>query len=315
MRALLLDDAGPKVVDRALLAPGGDRVSIQVHLAGICNTDLELVKGYMGFRGVLGHEFVGTVVDGPPEWRNARVVSEINFGCGNCEACARGMRRHCPKRTVMGILGADGAFAERVSVPLANLHRVPEQLADDAAVFCEPLAAAFEILEQVHVDAGTDCIVLGDGKLGLLVAQVLFQAGAKVRAVGKHPEKLAILERRGLNTTLLDEWDRSPADLVVEASGSAAGFEAALNATRPRGTLVLKSTVADRVAINLAPLVINEVSVVGSRCGVFPPALKSLDAGAIDVASLISHRVALRDALHGLKLAAAPGTLKVLIEP
>jgi threonine dehydrogenase-like Zn-dependent dehydrogenase len=315
MRALLLDESGPRLTDRPAPAAGDGRAVVEVHAAGVCNTDLELVKGYMGFRGVLGHEFAGAVVEGPDEWRGARVVGEINFGCGDCVPCARGLRRHCPNRRVMGIVGADGAFAERVAVPVANLHRVPERLPDEVAVFTEPLAAAFEIIEQVPVDATTDCVVLGDGKLGLLAAQVLARAGARVLAVGKYPPKLAILERRGIRTALIGDWDRKPVDLVVEATGTAGGFDAAVGATRPRGTLVLKSTVAERVALNLAPVVINEITVVGSRCGSFPPALEALHSGEVDVRSLISHRVPLREAIRGLELAASPGVLKVLIEP
>lgn len=315
MQALLLDEQGPRVVDRPGPAPSSGFAVVQVHIAGICNTDLELAKGYMGFQGVLGHEFVGSVTEGPQEWRGARVVGEINFGCGRCPTCARGLRRHCPNRQVMGILGADGAFAERVAIPVANLHRVPDEITDEAAVFSEPLAAAFEILEQVHVDATMDCVVLGDGKLGLLAAQVLFQAGARVLAVGKHPAKLAILKRMGIATVSFSDWDGALADLVVEATGTAAGFQRAVAATRPRGTLVLKSTVADRVPHDLAPLVINEITVVGSRCGSFPPALRALRHGAIDVRSLISHRIPLRDAVRGFELAASPGVLKVLLEP
>lgn len=315
MRALVLDHNGPHVTERPEPLAGVGEVIVQVRAAGICNTDVELAKGYMGFHGVLGHELVGTVVDGPHDWDGARVVAEINFACGRCRLCARGLRRHCPQRRVMGIHDADGAIAERVAVPLANLHRVPDGVSDDAAVFAEPLAAAFEILEQVHVDATTDCVVLGDGKLGLLVAQALYQAGARVLAVGKHPAKLAVLQRRGIAVTTLADWRAAPADLVVEATGTAAGFAAAVDVTRPRGTLVLKSTVADDAALNLAPLVINEITVVGSRCGSFPPALRALQTRSVDVTSLISHRVALSDAQIGLQMAQAPGVLKVLIEP
>lgn len=315
MQALALDETGPHVAEHPDPIASAGVAIVQVRVAGICNTDLELVKGYMGFRGILGHELVGTVIEGPEEWRGARVVAEINFACRDCPTCARGLGRHCPQRRVLGIVNADGACAERVAIPVANLHRVPDAIADEDAVFSEPLAAAFEILEQVHVDATTDCVVLGDGKLGLLVAQALYQAGARVLAVGKHPAKLEILKRRGIVVSTVDDWRRSQADLVVEATGTAAGFHAAMAVTRPRGTLVLKSTVAEGAQLNLAPLVINEITVVGSRCGSFPPALRALRSGSVDVNSLISHRVPLRDALRGLELAAAPGVLKVLIQP
>jgi threonine dehydrogenase-like Zn-dependent dehydrogenase len=315
MRALLWDGAQARVTDHPRPEPGVGMALVRVVLAGICNTDLELVKGYMQFRGVLGHEFVGIVEDGPSDWRGQRVVGEINFGCGHCTVCGRGLRRHCPTRRVMGILSADGAFAEMLAVPVENLHRVPDSVPDDAAVFVEPLAAAFEILEQVHVQPGTECVVLGDGKLGLLVAQVLHQAGAQVLAVGKHDDKLARLRKRGLRTITLQRWNGSSADLVVEATGSAAGFAAALAATKPRGTLVLKSTVANAAQLNLAPLVINEISVVGSRCGSFAPALRALEVGSVDVRSLISNRFALRDAVDALQCAASPGALKVLLSP
>lgn len=315
MRAIVLDEHGPRLTDHPepRVTPGV--AVVQVHLAGICRTDLELAKGYMGFRGVLGHEFVGTVVEGPTAWHGERVVGEINFGCGRCPRCAIGMRRHCPNRQVLGIHGADGAFAERVALPLLNLHLVPKDVPDEAAVFAEPLAAAFEILEQVHVDPQTDVLVLGDGKLGLLAAQVLYQTGASVCVVGKHPEKLAILKRLGIRTVTLDDWKGPPADLVIEATGTATGLVTAIAATRPRGTLVLKTTIAERHSLDLAPLVINEVTVIGSRCGDFRPALRALQRGSVDVRPLISHRTGLRDGLQALQKAAAPGVLKVLLEP
>jgi threonine dehydrogenase-like Zn-dependent dehydrogenase len=315
MRALFCDGHAPRVVDHARPQASAGMAVVRVGVAGICNTDLELVKGYMGFRGVLGHEFVGTVADGPTEWCGRRTVGEINFACGHCALCARGLQRHCPTRRVMGILNADGAFAEYVAVPVANLHRVPDGVDDECAVFTEPLAAAFEILDQVPLQPGTDCVVLGDGKLGLLVAQVLFQAGARVLAVGKHDDKLAILRRRGIETVLMSEWRQTPATVVVEATGSPAGLSAAIAATRPRGTLVLKSTVAAAAQLNLAPLVINEITMVGSRCGRFTPALDALQTGSIDAASLISARLPLSDGVEGLRRAAMPGTLKVLLRP
>ncbi len=314
MRALQWDGSALRLGDLPVPPADGDTALVRVHLAGVCNTDLELTKGYMGFRGVLGHELVGTVADGPAAWRGRRVVAEINFACRRCELCARGLPRHCPARRVMGILAADGAFAEYVAVPAANLHPVPDAVADDAAVFTEPLAAAFEILAQVRVEPGLRCVVLGDGKLGLLAAQVLAQAGAHVLAVGKHDDKLALLRRRDIATVQLEHWDRARADVVVEATGSAAGFALAVAATRPRGTLVLKSTVAETAPLNLAPLVIDEISVVGSRCGPFEPALRALVAGTVDVRSLISARHSLDDGVEALHHAAQPGVLKVLIE-
>jgi threonine dehydrogenase-like Zn-dependent dehydrogenase len=314
MQALFWDGAAARVIEHPEPEPSAEMAVVRVQLAGICNTDLELTKGYMGFRGVLGHEFVGTVEGGPENWRGQRVVGEINFACGTCALCLRGLRRHCPTRKVMGILNADGAFAERVAVPIANLHRVPDSIGNDVAVFVEPLAAAFEILEQVHVDAGTECTVVGDGKLGLLAAQVLHQAGARVLAVGKHEEKLAILRDRGIETVTAACWNEAPADLVVEATGSSAGLAAAVAATRPRGTVVLKSTVADPALLNLAPLVINEITVVGSRCGSFPPALRALEMGSVDVRPLISACQPLSEAVEALQLAGAPSVLKVLLD-
>ena len=258
---------------------------VRMRMAGVCNTDLEILKGYMAFEGILGHEMVGTVVRGPDPWTGKRVVADINFACGSCDACLRGLERHCPNRTVMGIAGAPGAFADLVAVPTQNLHEVPASVPDEAAVFCEPLAAAFEILEQVHVTSRTRALVLGDGKLGLLVAQVLHQAGCELQALGKHPEKLAILGRLGISSSTLDTWDGRQFDLVVDATGSVEGFQHALRAVRPRGTLVLKSTVADPFKLDLAPIVIHELTIVGSRCGTFQPALRALERGSVDVAS------------------------------
>jgi threonine dehydrogenase-like Zn-dependent dehydrogenase len=314
VRALYWDGRAPRVVEREVPPPAAGTALIRTALAGICATDLQIVRGYMSFRGVLGHEVVGTVAEGPDAWRGRRVVSEINFACSACPACARGLARHCPARQVMGILGADGAMAEYVRVPVANLHAVPDGVADEAAVSTEPLAAACEILEQVPVSPATTAVVLGDGKLGLLVAQVLATAGARVLAVGKHPAKLARLAGRGIATAALDRWDRTSADLVVDATGSPAGLAAAMAAARPRGTLVLKTTVAEAAALNLAPLVINEITVVGSRCGPFAPALRALAAGTIDVTSLIAARFPLARAADALGQAATPGTLKVLVE-
>jgi threonine dehydrogenase-like Zn-dependent dehydrogenase len=314
MRALYWDGSEARLVERQPPQCESGSAVVRVSVAGVCDTDVQILRGYLGFRGVPGHEFVGTVDEGPPDWIGERVVGEINLACGRCDFCRRGLGRHCRDRQVMGIAGADGAFAEFLAIPVANLHAVPQGMTDETAVFTEPLAAALEILEQIHVRPGTQATVLGDGKLGLLVAQVLHRAGARVLAVGKHDAKLDILRHFGISTVLVKDWDRTPAELVVEATGSALGVEAAIAATRPRGTLVLKSTVADRVAIDLAPLVINEINVVGSRCGPFAAALRTLESGEIDVLSLIAARRPLAEAVDALRLAAQPGMLKVLIE-
>ncbi len=314
MKALCWDGERLSLIDRDDPHAGADEAVVRVSLAGICNTDLEIARGYMGFRGTPGHEVVGTVIAGPSQWIGARVVAEINFACGSCDWCRRDLGRHCPQRRVMGILGADGGFAEYVAVPVANLHRVPESIPDRCAVFAEPLAAAYEMLEQVAIGPGVTCTVLGDGKLGLLCAQVAAAAGAEVIAVGKHADKLRLLQARGIRTVELGEWDAAPADVVVEATGSARGLGAAIAATRPRGTIVLKSTVADRLSLDLAPLVINEISVVGSRCGRFAPALQALEADAIDVTSLIADTLPLQRGVEAFERAAQPGMLKVLLE-
>ena len=288
---------------------------VKVHLAGICSTDLQILKGYMGFRGVPGHEFVGSVLEGPQALISRRVVGEINFGCGRCDSCALGLSRHCPNRTVMGILNADGAFAECLAVPPTNLHLVPDNVADEEAVFSEPLAAAFEILEQVEVNPSDDVLVLGDGKLGALCAQVMRLASIHVTVLGKHKEKLSLAKRAGVPTILLSDWRSRQFDIVIEATGSASGFELALNAVRPRGTLVLKSTIAENHHVSLAPLVINEINVIGSRCGLFPPALEALRQSRVSVTPLIEKVYPLHDGIAAVSHAARPGARKILLKP
>jgi threonine dehydrogenase-like Zn-dependent dehydrogenase len=315
VRALAFDGQRPQLIDRPTPEPAEGQVLVRTCLAGICNTDLEIVKGYMGFEGTLGHELVGIVEQGPQRWRGKRIVSEINFACGSCDSCARGLGRHCPTRSVLGILRQDGAFAERVALPVANLHAVPDALSDAQAVFAEPLAAAFEILEQQPVPPGREALVLGDGKLGLLIAQVLDAAGARVTAVGHHDDHLGILRERGIRTCLAADWDRTPRDLVVEATGTVAGFRMAVEATRPRGTLVLKSTVAAREALDLAPLVIHEITVIGSRCGPFAPALDALATGRVHVEPLIAARFDLERGVAALERAGQRDQLKVLLQP
>jgi threonine dehydrogenase-like Zn-dependent dehydrogenase len=293
--------------------PPGEAL-VRVRLAGICNTDLEIVRGYMGFRGVLGHEFVGTVEEAEDRSLiGQRVVGEINAYCGECPTCQAGRPTHCPNRTTLGIWGRDGAFAEYLTLPVRNLHKVPDTISDEEAVFTEPLAAALEILEQVHLRPTDRVVVLGDGKLGLLVAQALALTGCDLLTVGRHREKLAILARRGIPTLLEAEAEGLAADVVVECTGRPEGFAAARRILRPRGTLVLKSTYHGRVEADLTGLVVDEITLVGSRCGPFPPALRMLERGLVDVRSLISAVYPLAQGVEAFARAAEPGGLKVLL--
>jgi len=295
-------------------APG--EVRIRTILAGICNTDLEVVRGYAGFRGVLGHEFVGVVDQAEdPAWLGRRVVGDINAACGNCPTCRAGRPTHCPNGTTLGIHGRDGVLAEYFCLPAVNLHLVSEAVPDEVAVFTEPLAAACEILEQVHIHPTDRVVVLGDGKLGLLVAQTLALTGCNLTAVGRHPDKLARLAALGLATQVEGEGLEGVADLVVECTGQPEGFRAARKMVRPRGTLVLKSTYHGEIEADLSGIVVDEVTLVGSRCGPFPPAMRLLAQQLVDVASMIEAEYPLADALAAFEHAARRGALKVLIRP
>lgn len=318
MRALRWDGRNLRVAAVDPPRPGPGEALVRVHLAGICRTDIEIVRGYLGFRGTLGHEFVGTVTEAPdPRLVGRRVVGEINLACGSCHTCTGGLPRHCPNRRVLGIAGADGAFAELLRLPVTNLHEVPDGVGDREAVFTEPLAAAFEITSQVSVPAGARAMVLGDGKLGLLTAQVLSLVGARVTVVGRHARKLALARALGLDTTLVagPAAEAGSADLVVEASGRPEGLARALSVVRPRGTVVLKTTLAGEHRLDLAGLVINEVTIVGSRCGDFPPALRALAEHRVRVAPLIDATFPLSEGAAALARAATPGVLKVLLDP
>ena len=314
MLALTVDPA-LALVERDMPRRGPGEALVRVRLAGICNTDLEIVRGYMGFRGVPGHEVLGEVVEcDDGAWLGKRVVCEINLACGECATCSAGLTRHCPTRTVLGILGKDGGFAEYMTAPIRNLLEVPEGVEDDRAVLTEPLAAAFEILEQVDVRAGRRVAVLGDGKLGLLATLVLLGTGAEVHLVGRHPAKMAVAQARGALVHRSDEEQAERFDVVVEATGSPDGLTRAISLTRPRGTLVLKSTFHGATPVVLAPLVIDELTLVGSRCGPFSPALSAQVSRRIDVSPLIHARYALRDGLAAFAEAARPGVLKVLLD-
>lgn len=295
-----------------------DEALVRVTLSGICNTDVEIVRGYAGFEGTIGHEFVGVVESAPDaSLVGRRVVGEINAGCGHCPQCAASDSRHCPNRTVLGIVGRDGAHAQFLQLPVVNLLPVPDEVTDDVAVFAEPLAAAWGITERANVSQETRVAVIGDGKLGLLCAQALALTGAPVLLIGKHQEKLRIVGARGIETATLDKVKGRTRefDVVVEASGSESGFALALDLLRPRGVLVLKSTFKGATAIDAARIVVDEISVIGSRCGRFAPALDLLKNGAMDVESLISEEYRLTDGVHAMKRATEPGIIKVLLRP
>lgn len=304
MRALVLGPEGPRLQHQPFVPRPGE-ATVRVRVAGVCATDLELVKGYMGFRGVLGHEWVGVVEDAPDAaWVGARVVGDINVACGRCPTCLAGRRSHCPSRSVLGIAGRDGAFAERLSLPIENLHRVPEGVADEAAVFVEPLAAALRILEQVHITPSMRVVVLGPGRLGQLCARVIAGTGARVQAEGR-AERLARLPAG------IDRGAEPGADVVVDCTGTATGLARAVELVRPLGTIVLKTTVHDLGDVNPTQLVLNEVVVVGSRCGPLEQALHLLASGAVAPTPLIDAALDLADDV----LARARGARKVLVRP
>ncbi len=296
--------------------PGAEEALIRVLRAGICNTDLELVRGYQNFAGVLGHEFVGVVEQCQiQQWLGQRVAGEINIACGACRSCRAGMTTHCRARRVLGIHDKDGAFASYLTLPIENLHQVPEGVSDSEAAFVEPLAACFEMLEQVQIRPTARVLVLGDGKMGLLAGQVLRLTGASVTMQGKHSEKLALAEQFGLQTRLgTPAQPEREYDVVVECTGSAAGLELARQLVRPRGTIILKSTVAGQSTLNLAPFVVDEITVVGSRCGPFAPALEALKDKRVLVAPLLSATYPLQEGVEAFAHAARPGTLKVQLE-
>lgn len=311
---LKLDNNYPKPI------PQEGEALIRVTLAGICNTDYEITKGYMGYVGVLGHEFVGVVEEVNSEDKSLigkRVVAEISYGCDNpdCEWCAQKNYRHCPDRHTIGIWRKDGCMAEYITVPTNILFEVPSNVTDEQAVFVEPLAAACEITEQLHIEPMAKVVVLGDGKLGLTTALTLNAQNLDVLLVGKHRNKLDIAEAQGVKTQLLSNFTpEKKYDVVVEATGSASGFETSMSLTKPRGVLVLKSTVASGKELNLAPIVIDEITVLGSRCGQFPPALRLLANNRIDFTPFITKIYSIDEALEAFEANKAKESLKILIK-
>lgn len=320
MKAVVFDNELKLDNNYAKPIPKEGEALIRVTLAGICNTDYEITKGYMGYVGILGHEFVGVVeeVNGADKsWVGKRVVAEISWGCDdpNCEWCAKKNYRHCPNRHTIGIWKKDGCMAEYLTVPTNILFEVPQNVTDEQAVFVEPLAAACEILEQLHIEPTSKVLVLGDGKLGLTTALTLNAHNLDVLLVGKHQNKLDIAKAQGVKTQLLNEFTpEKKYDVVVEATGSASGFETSMSLTKPRGVLVLKSTVATGKELNLAPIVIDEITVLGSRCGQFGPALRLLEKNRIDFSPFISKTYSIDDALEAFEANKSKETLKILIK-
>jgi len=290
---------------------------IRLLAAGICSTDLELQRGYYGFSGTPGHEFVGEVTDAADKsWIGRRVVGEINLACGKCDWCKRGLGRHCPTRTVLGIIKHPGAFREFLTLPTRNLHRVPASIPTEHAVFIEPVAAACEILDQVKIAKGSPVAILGDGKLGLLVSQVLQAHGAKVHLFGKHRDKMRLVESVGVTSEIVPKkFPVAAWPFVVDATGSSNGLQAAISMCIPRGTVIMKSTVHGLVSIDTAPAIVNEITLVGSRCGRFEAALPLLASGKVQVGRMVSDELPLDQAPQAFAQAAKKGVLKVLLRP
>ncbi len=315
MRAVHVESGGVSIRRRPRPKRREGFALIRLLCGGICNTDLELQRGYYNFRGTPGHEFIGEVLEADnARLIGRRVVGEINLACGHCEWCRQGLGRHCPKRTVLGIVRHPGAFRDLIDLPEQNLHVVPESILTEHAVFVEPLAAACEILDQVKIPKGEPAAVLGDGKLGLLVAQVLHAHGAEVHHYGRHKNKLAISKAAGISTEIAGR--RLPASryrFVVDATGSPGGLAQAVSMAQPRGNIIMKSTVHDTVPLDTAAAIVNEVTLIGSRCGRFAPALRLLKEGRVQVGGMISARFRLDEAAYAFAEAAQKGVLKVLL--
>ena len=314
MKAVWLEDHQIKLAD-VQQPDRPDEALIKIRMAGICSTDLELVKGYYPYTGILGHEFVGEVVSAPDAaWIGQRVVGEINAVCGKCEACLNGRSTHCENRTVLGIADRNGVFAEYTSLPLKNLYRVPNSVPDEQAVFVEPLAAALEIQEQIKLQKTDRVLLIGAGRLGQLIAQTLALTGCDLHVVARSLRSQQLLTARGINVIAEADIQSQKWDVVIEATGSTDGFTLARRAVRPRGTMVLKSTYKGDMNVNISSIVVDEITVLGSRCGPFEPALRLLETREIDPSVLISDRYKLTDALKAFEKAAQPGVLKVLLE-
>lgn len=315
MKAIVFDGELKYRTDYPRPFPAPGESLIRVIMAGVCNTDVELTRGYMNFSGILGHEFVGIVEES--DNRNLigkRVVGEINCPCHKCSYCMSGMGKHCPDRTVLGIQNRDGVFAQYTLLPDENLHIVPDSVDNETAVFAEPLSAGFEIADSVHIRPTDRVLVMGDGKLGLLCAMALSGTACRLTSLGKHPEKLEILKKAGIDTILLSDYEPDGSfDTVVEATGRAESFSMAMRSVKRRGTIVQKSTYAGNLNMNISELTVNEIRLIGSRCGPFAPALRSMETGRINVKPLISRIMSLNDGVETVRQAMEPGTIKILI--
>lgn len=296
--------------------PNIDEALIKISLAGICNTDIEITKGYMNFTGILGHEFIGFVEEAnDPSYIGQRVTGEINCPCYTCEYCQNGLMHHCPNRSVIGIVKRDGAFAEYITLPIKNLYILPEDISDEEAVFVEPLAAGFQILEQLHIRPDHNVAILGDGKLGLLIAMIFRLSCCELTVFGKHKSKLSLLEDMGINTIFVDDMSKDFSfDVVIEATGSESGLRQAMTITKPRGTIVMKTTIAEDVAVKLSSIVINEITVIGSRCGPFKTAISALQKKFINVSSLITSTFPLEKGIEAFKKSIDKRSIKVLLK-
>lgn len=318
MKAIVFDKKLKFHKDHPVPEPSENEALIKISMTGICNTDIEITKGYTGFKGVIGHEFVGIVekINGKDRsLLGKRIVGEINCGCGKCEYCKKGLKNHCPDRKVLGIVNKDGAMAEYITLPLENIHIVPDSISDEEAVFIEPLAAAFEITRQVKIGADDKILIMGDGKLGLLISLALHISHQNLILTGRHENKLQIAKDKGIETILFNKLSiKKDYDIVVDATGSAEGFEAALKLVKPRGIIILKSTVAAKKEMNLSTVVVDEITVIGSRCGPFEPALDALSKRLIDVKPLITEIFPFDKAREAFERAISKDALKNIID-
>ncbi len=325
MKALVFKNGLHYQTDYPVPVPEDNEALIRITHAGICNTDLEIMKGYMGFKGIPGHEFVGIVEScEETDLIGQRVVGEINIGCGICDYCRRGMENHCPERSVLGILNKDGVFAEYITLPVKNLHKVPDSVSNEEAVFTEPLAAAFEVIQQVNIKPSDKVCVLGDGKLGLLVGQVIAMTNCALVVMGKHKEKLHILEEMRIRTeivptdaaesSLQKKIDKTLFDIVVDCTGSPSGMKKALQIVRPRGTIVLKTTVAESIPLDVNQFVVREITLVGSRCGPFLPAIMAIKKKQVSLLPLISKKLSIGNGIEAFERASQNKSLKIILE-